>query len=241
MMGAGQAVDDKVYVDEGVKEEQEEELVNRAQKLITQAGEEYKAVFLAEYRRLMARRIGILHERDEDLDEMLSPLLELLEKFHLDFNHFFRRLSSLQPRQLETEEQRRVKAAVFFHREGATGDVPEEEQRKTIADWLGQWRRRVLEDRGADLDDERSEAMKRVNPNFVPRGWILDEVIRRVEKQGERAVLARIMNMSLHPFEDTWHGRVLEGAQYEGDQAEEARWTEDPPIEERAIQCSCSS
>jgi serine/tyrosine/threonine adenylyltransferase len=241
MMGAGKDVDDPSYVEEGVKKEQEEELVSRAQKLISQAGEEYKAVFLAEYKRLMARRIGILQEREEDLDVLLSPLLELMENFHLDFNHFFRRLSTLQTGDLASEEQRRAKAAIFFHREGANSDVGEDEQRQTIADWLGKWRTRVLQDRGAELDAERSEGMKLVNPNFVPRGWILDEVIRRVEKQGERDVLRRIMHMSLHPFQDSWHGKEADGAKYEGDEAEEKRWTEDPPRDERAMQCSCSS
>jgi uncharacterized protein YdiU (UPF0061 family) len=78
--------------------------------------------------------------------------------------------------------------------------------------------------------------MKQVNPNFIPRGWILDEVIRRVEKEGEREVLDRIMHMVLHPFEDRWSG---DG--WKGDPEEEQRWIDDPPKFERAMQCSCSS
>ena len=83
--------------------------------------------------------------------------------------------------------------------------------------------------------------MKSVNPNFVPRGWVLDEVIKRVEKDGERDVLDRLMHMSLHPFEDSWAGRTFEGTRYEGDPEEEARWTGDVPKIGRAMQCSCSS
>jgi uncharacterized protein YdiU (UPF0061 family) len=85
-------------------------------------------------------------------------------------------------------------------------------------------------------------AMKRVNPNFVPRGWILDEVIRRVEKGGERDVLKRVMHMALHPFEDAWAGKELDGGVvFEGDKEEEVRWTSDVPRAGRALQCSCSS
>ncbi|RNJ57680.1 hypothetical protein D7B24_005620, partial [Verticillium nonalfalfae] len=80
-----------------------------------------------------------------------------------------------------------------------------------------------------------------VNPNFVPRNWVLDEIIRRVEKDGERDVLRRAMHMALHPFEDAWHGETVEGTVYEGDQEEEARWVGDVPKLERAMQCSCSS
>lgn len=83
--------------------------------------------------------------------------------------------------------------------------------------------------------------MKRVNPNFIPRGWILDEVIQRVEKGGERDVLRRIMHMALNPFEDEWTGKTFNGVEYTGDAQEEQRWVSDPPKTERAMQCSCSS
>ena len=39
---------------------------------------------------------------------------------------------------------------------------------------------------------------------FVPRSWILDEVIERVEKKGDRKILGRVMHMALHPFDDEW-------------------------------------
>ena len=73
--------------------------------------------------------------------------------------------------------------------------------------------------------------MKKVNPKFIPKSWILDELIDRVEKKGERDVLDRVMNMALHPFEGNW-GR---------DQQEEERFCGDVPKYNRAMQCSCSS
>ena len=63
----------------------------------------------------------------------------------------------------------------------------------------------------------------------------------RVEKSGERAVLARVLHMALHPFEDSWAGRSFDNVAYEGDREEEVRWTSDVPRAERALQCSCSS
>jgi uncharacterized protein YdiU (UPF0061 family) len=92
-----------------------------------------------------------------------------------------------------------------------------------------------------EKDQERIQAMKRANPNFVPRGWILDEVIRRVEKEGEREVLKRIMHMALHPFEDTWDSETFDGVAYKGDREEEQRWVGDVPRTGRLMQCSCSS
>jgi hypothetical protein len=59
----------------------------------------------------------------------------------------------------------------------------------------------------------------------------LDELIKRVEKGGEREVLGRVLNMALHPFEESWGG----------DREEEERFCGDVPKFDRAMQCSCSS
>ncbi|KAL2017805.1 hypothetical protein VTK56DRAFT_1668 [Thermocarpiscus australiensis] len=275
LIGAGPDVDEETFVTAGVTEDKMDRLIARAEKLITQAGEEYKSVFLAEYKRLMTARLGLKTQRPTDFDELVSPLLDTLEALELDFHLFFRRLSSLPLRDIATDADRVAHASRFFYGEGVTtGD--ERASRKRVAGWLARWRERVVQDwagsssstssssKGSDddgagggggggssvllsdaADEARMAAMKRVNPNFVPRGWILDEVIRRVEKGGERDVLRRVTHLALHPFEDSWAGRTFddEGAVYvyEGDEEEEVRWTSDVPRTARALQCSCSS
>ena len=248
IMGIGANVDSEEFISGGVKEEQEQEVISRAEKLIMQAGEEYKATFLAQYKKLMAARLGIRNFKDSDFDELFSEGLDTMEALELDFNHFFRRLSNLDLASIATPEARKAKASVFFHKEGPPKFVGESDARDRIAKWLEAWRARIIEDwsdNGESLseskDGERIAAMKQVNPNFVPRGWILDEVIRRVEKEGERDVLDRIMHMALNPFEDTWAGKTLAGVEYTGDAEEEQRWVADVPRMERAMQCSCSS
>ncbi|CEI69001.1 unnamed protein product [Fusarium venenatum] len=248
LMGAGANVDNETFVTEGVKKEQEEEIVTRAEKLITQAGEEFKAVFLAEYKRLMTTRLGLKTHKDTDFEVLFSEALDTMEALELDFHHFFRRLSKIKLQDLATEEARKEKASVFFHKEGPPTITTEEDARARLAIWLESWRGRIIEDWKEDGDDvsdakdlERIDAMKRVNPNFVPRGWILDELIQRVEKDGERDVLNRVMHMALNPFEDRWDGEIFDGKTYNGDKDEELRWTDDPPQSERAMQCSCSS
>ncbi|WAO87966.1 Selenoprotein O [Fusarium falciforme] len=248
MMGMGAKVDDPTFVEKGVTEGEEAAVVARAEKLITQAGEEFKIVFLNEYKRLMTARLGLKTHKDSDFDVLFSEALDTLETLELDFHHFFRRLSNLKLQDLATEEGRKEKASTFFHKEGPPTTGTEDGARERIAKWLASWRERVVEDWKDESDDvseekdnERIEAMKKVNPNFVPRGWILDEVIKRVEKDGERDVLDRIMQMALHPFEDAWDGQTFDGKTFKGDKDEEARWIADPPKTERAIQCSCSS
>ncbi|MCJ1465650.1 hypothetical protein MMC07_004269 [Pseudocyphellaria aurata] len=235
LIGAGSSVDDDSFVKDGVSENFAPTLIKRAQTVIPRVGEEFKAVFLAEYTRLMRARLGLISESESDFDSLFSGLLDVLEALELDFNHFFRRLSSVKLADLETESQRQGIASIFFHAEGITPpNITESVARTRVASWLLRWRDRVSIDwasRGETGDAEREAAMKRVNPKFIPRSWVLDEVIQRVEKGGERDVLGRLMNMAEKPFAEDWSG----------DSEEEERWCGDVPREGRGLMCSCSS
>lgn len=246
LLGAGPGADDPVFVNQGVQAEQEGELVARAEKIITQAGEEYKATFLKEYKGLMGARLGLRTHKESDFEQLFSSLLDTMQELELDFTLFFRRLSGLRLAEIGSAQERRDKASVFFYKEGIKF-AREDDARVKISEWLEGWRQRVVEDWGEggsvseERDAERRKAMKAVNPNFIPRGWVLDEIIHRVEKDGERDVLRRVMHMVLHPFEDTWDSREFDGEVYRGDAEEEERWSGDVPEAVRALQCSCSS
>ena len=233
LIGIGANVDTEEFVEKGVRQEDADELVSRAESLITRAGEEYKAVFMEEYKRLMTARLGLKVHKPSDFETLYSELLDTMEALELDFNQFFRRLSNLKVGDLETEEQRKEKAGVFLHHEGVTGiGNNEDSARKRIADWLEKWSTRVYEDWGPNGEDEtRQIEMKEVNPKFIPKSWILDELIKRIEKGGEREILDRVMHMALHPFEERWGW----------DEKEEERFCGDVPKFDRAMQCSCSS
>ncbi len=235
LIGAGERVDDDIFVNEGVSEDFAPELIKRAESIIDATGEEYKAVFLSEYKRLMTRRLGLKTQKESDFQTLFSELLDTLEKLELDFNHFFRRLSAVTVAEVKTDEQRQSKARIFFHKEGITGiGETEESAAERVAQWLGAWRLRVVEDWGEDgpaADEQRQQAMRSVNPKFVPRGWVLDEVIERVQHQGDRELLGRVMRMGLDPFREEWGG----------DREEEERFCGDVPREGRGLMCSCSS
>jgi len=233
LIGIGSGVDAEEFVEKGVRQENADDLVSRAEALITRTGEEFKAVFLEEYKRLMTARLGLKVHKQSDFDDLFSELLDTMEALELDFNQFFRKLSNFNVSDLQTEEQRKEKAGVFFHHEGVTGlGNTDELARKRIAAWLQKWSTRVYEDWGPNGEDAaRQIEMKKVNPKFIPKSWILDELIKRVEKQGEREILDRVMHMALHPFEESWGW----------DEKEEERFCGDVPKFDRAMQCSCSS
>ncbi|KJZ80370.1 hypothetical protein HIM_00220 [Hirsutella minnesotensis 3608] len=222
LMGAAADVDDTTFITEGVQEGQQKGIIARAEKLIMQAGEEYQAVFLAEYKRLMTARLGLRQPKASDFDSLFTPALDAMEALELDFNHFFRRLSTIKLDEIASPDARREKTSIFFHQEGAPSTVKEQDAKNLIASWLEKWRDRIQEDwatenqnGSVDAEKERIWFMKSVNPNFIPRGWILDELIRRVEKDGEREVLGRIMHMALNPFEDEWDGKMFDACSKE--------------------------
>ena len=111
-----------------------------------------------------------------------------------------------------------------------------DEARTRLARWLEKYRLRVVEDWEEGNDEARFAAMKAVNPKFIPRSWVLDELIERVEKKGEREVLDRVMHMALNPFEEEYKG---EGGEQGREEYE--RFCGDVPRYQRAMQCSCSS
>ncbi|KAF2461219.1 YdiU domain protein [Lineolata rhizophorae] len=229
LIGAGARCDDEEFIDKGVRKDWANELVERAEHLIEATGEEYKAVFMAEYKRLMTARLGLKTFRPQDFDELFSEWLDTMEALELDFNQCFRKLSAMKLARLEGAEARKEAAKVFFHKEGVAGN--EDEAKERLAKWLDKWRSRTVEDWGDDKEEERMAAMKSVNPKFIPKSWVLDDIIQRVEKKGEREVLDGVMKMTLSPFEDRWGWS----------EGEEERFCGDVPKYDRAMQCSCSS
>ncbi|KAI9647222.1 hypothetical protein NHQ30_003605 [Ciborinia camelliae] len=233
LMGAGANVDSEEFIEKGVPHEEADELVSRAEALIIRIGEEYKATFLTEYQRLMTARLGLKNFKESDFETLYSELLDTMERLELDFNQFFRKLSSIPISSLDTSSSRKEVSTQFLHHEGVTGlNNTLESATSLLSDWLEKWQWRIYEDWGPDGDDEnRMMEMKKVNPKFIPKGWVLDEIIKRVDQGGEREVLNRVMKMVSDPFRESW----------DGDREEEEWWCGDVPKGDRAMQCSCSS
>jgi uncharacterized protein YdiU (UPF0061 family) len=232
LIGSGDKADAQEFVEQGVREDFAPILIKRAETIIDQTGEEYQAVFLDEYKRLMTGRLGLKSQKESDFEELFSELLDRLAELELDFNHFFRRLSSVKVADIADVDKRKSVAKIFLHADGVTGIGNDEDSaRAKMAQWLTRWRERIVEDWGEDNDSERETAMKAVNPKFIPRSWILDEVINRVENKGDRDILGRVMHMVLNPFQDSWGW----------DEKEEERFCGDVPRFQRAMMCSCSS
>ncbi|KAI5804523.1 hypothetical protein EDC01DRAFT_424394 [Geopyxis carbonaria] len=221
--------DDAHFVANGVREEEAEALVKRAEEIIRDVGEGYKAAFLEEYCALMRGKLGLCEERESDMDEVFVPCLDAMQTADVDFHHFFRALA-----------QRDAEAAV-----AALLDRDEnrnEAARAAIAEWLSVWRARLASEKNADVDAAEAEAareerMKKVNPRYVPKGWVLDEIIQRVERKEDTDVLQTAVKATetCYMDEPTWEGITEE------QKKDVERWCGKVPREMRGGQCSCSS
>lgn len=235
LFASGDLCDDPHFIEKGLRREEMEQLVKRAEVQIERAGEEYKAVFKTEYIATMCGRLGFNSTRPEDLEQIITPTLDLLAALELDFNHFFRRLSKIPVLSLDNKESWFEASRIFLQEDEKYNGRGWKGAQEMIAEWLGSvYRTRLLieQNYGTGLsDDRRKEKMLRVNPNFIARGWVLQEVIDMVEKKKNRTVLPGLMKMVLDPFREEWGWN---------DELER-RWCGDPPKPERGLQCSCSS
>lgn len=165
LIGAGDRVDEEGFVNEGLSEEAAQPVIKRAEDIIERTGQEFRSVFLNEYKRLMSGRLGLTSQKESDFQYLFSEILDTLEALELDFNHFFRRLSQIPLTEVDTDEKRNEIAPIFFHTEGFGGiGYTEDSAKERIGKWLGQWHSRILEDWGSGNDEGRQKAMKSVNP-----------------------------------------------------------------------------
>ena len=164
--------------------------------------------------------------------DFYSEVLSMLEDTYCDFSHFFYRLGNTPIFALNSKEE---------YSRAAEHILPADTQNKkegieTMASWLETKYRPRLEKEGSTNDQERRERMAQVNPKFVLRQWVLEEVIKNTQSEKgvgvqDKELLDHILKMALEPFKEEWGG----------DKGEEERFCGDVPKIDRGFQCSCSS
>ena len=164
--------------------------------------------------------------------EFFSEVLSMLEDTYCDFSHFFYRLGNTPIFTLKDKDEY-LRAAEHI--------LPADTQNKkegvkTMATWLETKYRPRLEKEGSINDQERRVRMSQVNPKFVLRQWVLEEVIKNTQSEKhvgvqDKELLDQVLKMAVEPFKEEWGG----------DKGEEERFCGDVPKLDRGFQCSCSS
>jgi serine/tyrosine/threonine adenylyltransferase len=126
------------------------------------------------YRHTMLRKLGLTGRAEtaaED-DALLASLSQLLLEVETDMTLFFRGLASgnLEP---------------------AYYTAPTPMQRRLTDAWLARWEAR--------REPDSLATMAAVNPLYVPRNYLVQEVIEKVEA-GDRAALPELLDVLRHPY-----------------------------------------
>ncbi|HEY5949202.1 MAG TPA: YdiU family protein [Kofleriaceae bacterium] len=144
-------------------------------------------VFSSLYRHTMLRKLGLVGHRDtagED-DALLTALGTLLVEVSADYTLFFRALARPSPSVATLDD-------AFY-------TPPTELQRAMIAQWLAQYAARVAHEQ---LDDaERAARMNEINPLYVPRNYLVQEVIEATE-QGDRTQVLELLDVLRSPYRE---------------------------------------
>ncbi len=159
----------------------------------------YPEIFQARFLELGKRKLGLITSDTGD-QALFLDLLQIMGKLNVDFTFTFRCLSTdMKP---------------FRDYYG---------QREEVEQWLKRYEVRLSYE--SSTENERKEMMKQVNPKYVLRNYIAQEVIIDVER-GSNNLLQRWLHVFSHPYDE---------------HSELNAYSLPTPYEHKNIMVSCSS
>ena len=139
-------------------------------------------LYMAAYQNVMREKLGVAKSGADD-EVLIQDLLNLMQEEKTDFTLTFRRLSDLAGP--EKEPVNGI-SSIF--------ELPE-----TFAPWLDRWRKR-LSDEAQDASG-RQAAMYALNPAYIARNHLVEEVIDAAINQQDFEPFHTLVEMLAQPFE----------------------------------------
>ncbi|KAI7877956.1 UPF0061-domain-containing protein [Lichtheimia hyalospora FSU 10163] len=196
---------------------------------------EFSDWFMQDLLTKMRQKLGLQAETANaasDMNDVIIPLLDWLSEFDVDYHRFYRSLSNYRVTGDGEERDAETAALDVIPRDGARTD----ECKKSLKPWLAIYRHRLLAQGTKDTDadnDTRQRHMDAVNPRFILRNWIAQQVVDNFDKMEEdeaKSVLEACLYACTHPFESHYEDQRIED------------WANQPvPEWGRDLKCSCSS
>ncbi|KAI8890139.1 UPF0061-domain-containing protein [Backusella circina FSU 941] len=153
----------------------------------------------------MGAKLGLKDPSQKDMSGVIVPLLDWLTAHAVDYHRFYRSLSNFQ-----------TKGDVKEAMNGLDIIIKDESKldacKKALEPWLWIYSQRLLQQ--DDDDDERRKArMVRVNPRFVLRNTILQDVIDAFQEDDvskAKEVLDVCLEACLDPYKEHYQDQRLE-------------------------------
>jgi uncharacterized protein YdiU (UPF0061 family) len=182
--------------------DEQEKAIEQAQDILGAFPEKFSAA----YQEGLRRKIGLFTARDGD-EALVQDLLDAMARGKADFTLAFRRLGEAA---LDAGHDGEVRA-LFAETAG-------------IDEWLPRWRARTASE--PQSANERRDAMRAVNPAFIPRNHRIEAVITAAVANDDYAPFEELLKVLAKPFED---------------QPEFADYATPPKPEERVCQTFCGT
>lgn len=157
--------------------EDEEAALEQAQAAL----DRYAGLFEAAHREIFLRKIGVVRAREGDA-ERVADLLRRMAEGGADFTLTFRHLA-----EAELPERAGPVRALF-------------QDPHAFDAWAEGWRKRLAREPGTP--EARRDAMRRVNPAFIPRNHRVERVLEAASRERDLRPLDELMAVLARPYDD---------------------------------------
>jgi uncharacterized protein YdiU (UPF0061 family) len=183
--------------------DEEGEAISVAESVLQRYAERFERAYV----RVLRAKLGLFTEDARDA-ELARDLFVRMAEHKVDFTLFFRRLASAARAPSED-----VRVAELF------------EAPTAFHEWASRWRARLTQD--AATAEERSLAMRRVNPAIIPRNHRVEEAISAAEERDDFGPFRTLTEALARPYDEPSKAHV--------------RFTEAPGEEQAAYRTFCGT
>ena len=159
---------------------------DKAVSIIEEALTEFGHFFEDKWLKLMLLKIGIQDQQESD-SKLLGQLLNLMQKNGVDFTLCFRLLSDVIDLNAEPLDH----LCEFGNLFGAESEIHE---------WVKKFNNRLAN--SGNSTENIVDLMNSVNPKYIPRNHIVEEVIKQAENNDDYTLFNEFLNILQNPFEE---------------------------------------
>lgn len=153
--------------------------------------EAYQDIFWLKYYEMMGDKLGFDQINPDDIT-LIDQFEQVLTEISPDMTIFYSLLADL-PAAAENEQQ------VIDHFKPCFYTIPEAAQQKELFDLITEYRRRIT--MNSCTPQESTSKMKRNNPRFILRNYLLHQAIEELEK-GDDALFIKLREAIKNPYSD---------------------------------------
>ena len=144
----------------------------------------------------MNKKLGLQGDMGPSREKLVESLWSLLLLKETDFTLFFRGLSSWTPPKADVPLDR---IPLFVQEAWYDEKAPTQAMETQILQWFRDYAHEIRQ--GKTSEEDRHRGMKAVNPKYVFRNYLAQEIIDEIE-QGSTAKLERLLNTLKRPYDE---------------------------------------